>query len=87
MNERTLKGTLAARLHQLRVERYGRHGAPELAEQLGIPTRTWLNYERGVTVPAEVVLKLIELTDVEPQWLLRSDETVRVEADGFESEA
>lgn len=84
MNTRTLKATLAARLRQLRMERYGRHGAPELAGALGLPTRTWLNYERGVTVPAEVVLKLIELTSVEPRWLLSEVATQDADLDDFQ---
>ena len=41
-----------------------------MARRLGIPVRTWYNYEAGVTVPAEVILKIIELTSVEPIWLL-----------------
>jgi hypothetical protein len=41
-----------------------------MARRLGIPVRTWYNYEGGVTVPAEVILKIIELTSVEPVWLL-----------------
>ena len=41
-----------------------------MARRLAIPVRTWYNYEGGVTVPAEVVLKIIELTSVEPSWLL-----------------
>ena len=41
-----------------------------MARRLGIPVRTWYNYEAGVTVPAEVILKIIELTSIEPSWLL-----------------
>jgi hypothetical protein len=41
-----------------------------MARRLGIPVRTWYNYEAGVTVPAEVILKIIELTAIEPSWLL-----------------
>ena len=41
---------------------------------LGIPVRTWYNYEGGVTVPAEVILKIIELTAVEAGWLLHGEE-------------
>ena len=41
-----------------------------MARRLEIPVRTWYNYEGGVTVPAEVVLRIIELTSVEPVWLL-----------------
>ena len=41
-----------------------------MARRLGIPVRTWYNYELGVTVPAEVVLRFIAMTGVEPRWLL-----------------
>jgi hypothetical protein len=41
-----------------------------LAETLGIPEETWLNYERGITIPALTVLELIEATGVSPHWLL-----------------
>src|SRR5205814_1841772 len=46
-------------------------GAAEFALRLGVPAQTWYNYERGVTVPAEVVLSVIEHTLVLPCWLLR----------------
>ena len=68
------KYSLAERLCALRSELYGDRGGPELARRLGIPIRTWYNYEAGVTVPAEVVLKIIELTSVEPAWLLHGKE-------------
>jgi len=61
---------LAERLATLRLELFGERGGPEMARRLGIPVRTWYNYEGGVTVPAEVVLKIMELTGVEPTWLL-----------------
>lgn len=64
------KYSLAERLSSLRSELYGERGGPELARQLGLPVRTWYNYESGVTVPAEVILRIIELTSVEPIWLL-----------------
>src|SRR5215467_11341160 len=64
------KLALAERLASLRLELFGDRGGPEMARRLGIPVRTWYNYEGGVTVPAEVVLKIIELTSVEPGWLL-----------------
>src|SRR5262245_56738027 len=64
------KVALAERLGALRLELFGDRGGPEMARRLGIPVRTWYNYEGGVTVPAEVVLKIIELTSVEPAWLL-----------------
>ena len=59
------KLALAERLAALRSELFGDRGGPEMARRLGIPVRTWYNYEGGVTVPAEVILKIIELTSVE----------------------
>jgi hypothetical protein len=64
---------LAERLAALRLDLYGERGGPEMARRLGIPVRTWYNYEGGVTVPAEVILKIIELTSVEPGWLLHGE--------------
>src|SRR5271155_4088819 len=64
---------LAERLTALRSELFGDRGGPEMARRLGIPVRTWYNYEGGVTVPAEVVLKIIELTAVEASWLLHGE--------------
>ena len=61
---------LAERLAALRLDLYGERGGPEMARRLGIPVRTWYNYEGGVTVPAEVILKIIELTSVEPALAL-----------------
>ena len=65
-----LKCGVAERLRDLRSELYGERGGPELARDLGLPVRTWYNYEAGVTVPAEVILRLIEITRVEATWLL-----------------
>jgi hypothetical protein len=45
-----------------------------MARRLGLPLRTWCNYEEGTAIPAEIVLSLIELTSVEPQWLLYGKE-------------
>lgn len=64
------KFSLSERLREIRSELYGDRGGSEMARQLGIPVRTWYNYEGGVTVPAEVLLRFIELTGVEPTWLL-----------------
>src|SRR3954454_24000307 len=64
------KYSLAERLSGLRAELFGERGGPELARRIGIPVRTWYNYEAGVTVPAEVVLRGIQLTSLEPTWLL-----------------
>jgi hypothetical protein len=68
-----IKNGLSERLRQLRTEFYGERGGPDQARTLGIPVRTWYNYENGVTVPAEIILRVVELTSVEPIWLLRGD--------------
>jgi len=65
-----MKYLLAERLKNVRIELFGQHGGAQLANLLGIPHRTWYNYEIGVTVPAEVILRFINATHVEPRWLL-----------------
>src|SRR5437660_9241534 len=67
------KFELADRLRQLRSEMFGERGGPELARRLGLPARTWYNYEAGVTVPAEVLLRFIELTGVNTRWLANGE--------------
>jgi hypothetical protein len=67
----SLKGDLADRLARVRRELYGEHGGPELARALGLPYRTWADYEAGVSIPGEVLLAFIEATGAEPAWLLR----------------
>ena len=39
----------------------GATGSPSLAEELNVPVQTWLNYEQGVTLPADVFLRFLEL--------------------------
>jgi SOS-response transcriptional repressor LexA len=68
-----VKHGLAERLRELRTKLFGERGGPDLARRLGIPVRTWYNYETGVTVPAEIILSIVELTSVEPIWLLRGE--------------
>ncbi|MHC5541558.1 S24 family peptidase [Singulisphaera rosea] len=68
-----VKASLSRRLREVRQELFGEHGGPELARRLGLPARTWYNYETGVTVPAEVLLAFIEQTGANPAWLLSGD--------------
>jgi hypothetical protein len=67
------KWQLADRIRSIRTELYGERGLAELAKQIGVPVRTWYSYETGVTVPAEILLRFIELTHVEPLWLLHGN--------------
>ena len=64
------KNVLADRLRAIRVELFGERGGSEMARRLSLPVRTWYNYESGVTVPAETILRFMELTSAEPLWLL-----------------
>ena len=64
---------LGRRLRQVRLDLYGENGGPMLAEALRLPVRTWINYEQGITVPALVVLRFIELTGTCPHWLLTGE--------------
>lgn len=61
---------LSERLRDLRKDMYGEDGAQFLADLLAIPFQTWLNYESGVTVPAEIILEPIVTARVSPEWLL-----------------
>ena len=65
------KASIACRLRLIRTEIYGEEGGLELAGQLGLPFRTWVNYESGVTIPGEIVLSFLEATSINPLWLLR----------------
>jgi len=67
------KSALAGRLRSIRVEIYGEQGSPELAAQLGLPLRMWANYENGVTIPGDMLLRFLEVTDTEALWLLHGD--------------
>jgi hypothetical protein len=49
---------------------FGENGGPLMAEHLRVPFRTWLEFESGRPIPAEVVLCFIELTFANPHWLL-----------------
>jgi hypothetical protein len=64
---------LAERLVVLRKELYGPRGGAQIARQLNLPPRTWYNYEKGITVPGEILLRVIDTFAVEPSWLIRGE--------------
>lgn len=68
-----IKDGLARRLHEVRVELYGVHGGPLLAAALKMPYRTWMGYEMGSSMPAQSILKFIEVTRTNPHWLLTGE--------------
>ena len=62
--------SISRRLRQIRREVFGEHGGPEVARRLDLPARNWYNYETGVTVPYEVLVRFIELTGANPTYLI-----------------
>jgi hypothetical protein len=68
------KQALATRLKALRLEIDGEHGGPEMARRLGVPARTWYDCETGESIPGEILVLLIERTEVCPAWLLTGRE-------------
>jgi DNA-binding transcriptional regulator YiaG len=64
---------LACRIREIRERLYGENGAEMLARALNVPVQTWRNYERGVTMPAHVLLEFLELTGSDPASLLTDD--------------
>jgi hypothetical protein len=61
---------LARRVREVRRDLFGEHGGALLAEVLDLPPRTWANYEAGVSMPAAVLLRFVDATEVNPRWLL-----------------
>jgi hypothetical protein len=64
-----IRSALSGRIREIREERFG-EDIESLADVLDIPARTWLNYEMGVTIPAEILLAFIEIIGVRSHWLL-----------------
>jgi hypothetical protein len=68
----TRRQSFSDRLQQIRIELYGQgeDGIAGIAEALILPPGTWRNYEAAVTMPAEILLMMIDLTNAAPRWLL-----------------
>ncbi len=69
----SVKLAIADRICEVRHERFGPAGASELAASLGLPLRTWLNYEDGVTIPGDVLLRFLAIAGVDAHWLLTGE--------------
>ncbi len=68
-----LQTALAGRVREIREELWGEAGPQPLADAVGVPPRTWQNYERGVAMPAVVLLRFLDVTGASPRWLLRGE--------------
>lgn len=65
----TLREDIGKRLSVFRQHK-GLH-QPEFAESLGIPPRSYQNYELGIReLPSSVILRLIKEYSIDAQWLL-----------------
>ena len=69
----TSNAVIAERVREIREELYGESGIEVVAQDLSVPPETWLNYERGVIMPANVVLAFLDLTGADPHWLLTGE--------------
>jgi hypothetical protein len=74
---------LARRLREVRIEKFGKGGTPTVASFLGLPERTWQNYEAGITLPAPTLLDFIEMTGVDPHWLRTGEGSKYLPADSL----
>ena len=69
----TVRMALAGRVRTVRQELYGEYGGPWLAQRMRMPFRTWIAYESGQQIPAELILRFIEITGADPHWLLTGE--------------
>jgi hypothetical protein len=67
------KAALADRVREIRLDLYGEDGLESLTRALEVPAQTWRNYERGITMPAHLMLEFLVLTGVDPNWLLTGE--------------
>jgi hypothetical protein len=66
---------IAARLRAIRRDLHGEHGAQFMADDLGIPLQTWVNFEKGVVIPGRILLEVVVRAHVNPRWLLTGEGT------------
>ena len=62
---------LSRRIREIRVELFGdgQTGLNAIAEALAIPFRTWMNHEKGVIMPAGLMLQFLLITGAKARWL------------------
>ncbi len=65
--------SLVRRIREVREDLYGEFGIEAIARALNLPEQTWCNFEGGVSMPAEIMLKFLDLTDTDPHWMLTGD--------------
>ena len=53
----------------------------EVEAWLGVRLETWYGHERGKTIPAEILLRLIVELGISPRWLLTGQGKIRPDGD------
>ena len=67
----TFNSAVCERTKELRVELCGRRGRSKLAALLDITPSTYHYYERQRVLPADLIVKLCNLVNVNLDWFLR----------------
>jgi hypothetical protein len=75
------RAEIARRLKEIRQQLHGDHGGAEFARRLGLPAGTWYGYEKGTTLPAEVLFDFIDLTSANPMYVLDGKEPIYKSSD------
>ncbi len=69
----SMRSDIGRRILEIRIALYGENGGPMLAEALQVPFPTLYEYENGSMIPAETLLRFIEVTNADPRWLLTGE--------------
>ena len=64
---------LSERIRLVRIDLFGEHGGRLLAGLLRVPQRDLTRMEAGGPIPGLLILRLIEVTGVNPNWLLSGE--------------
>ena len=70
MSDQTPESGTCDRIVQVRIEVTGPRGKAALAKMLGISPTTYQSYEAGRVPPADVLVKMAEVAQVDVRWLL-----------------
>jgi hypothetical protein len=65
--------SISRRVREIRQDIFGENGIEALARTLKIPVKTWMNYEQGVMMPAQILLQFLSVVGVDPTWLLTGE--------------
>ena len=61
--------TMADRLRNVRILKFGPRGKSAFAKALGIPLQTYVHYEQGRIPPPDLLARIMSVARVNPSWL------------------